>query len=344
MTWLGLEWTEPRYLALALAAVPVWLLSRRAAGRILYSSLRVLPGRAATWRTRLAWLPDALAALAIVALAVALAGPRRGQQDARIRRDGIAIVLAIDVSSSMEALDLSLPDRERTRLDAVKDVLEEFVLGRGGLRGRSDDAIGLVSFARHADTRSPLTLDHGNLVAAARALALAAKRTREDGTAIGDGLALAVERLAASPARSKVAILLTDGEDNASSVSPDEAAVLARDAGIKVYAIGAGTTGVAPVRLEDPRTGRSELVQVPVSIDEELLRAIAARTGGQYFRAGDAAALREIYAEIDRLERTELEETRFFAYREYYDRLVALGLLLALAGLLLRASLLRRLP
>lgn len=333
-----IEWTEPWYLFTALFAVPAWLLARHAAGRVVFSSLQVLPARAATWRTRLAWVPDALYALAIVALAVAMAGPRRGEEDSRIRRDGIAIVMAVDTSSSMAALDLSVGGRERDRLVAVKEVFETFV------KKRLDDAIGLVSFARYADTRSPLTLDHGNLLAAARAVELTPSRTRDDGTAIGDGLALAVERLAASKARSKVAILLTDGEDNASQISPDEAAVLAREAGVKVYAIGAGTVGVAPVRITDPDTGASQLVQVQVSIDEDLLRAIAESTGGRYFRADAAAALDAIYDEIDRLETSELEETRFAEYDERFDRFVALGLLLAVAALLLRATVLRRIP
>jgi Ca-activated chloride channel homolog len=333
-----MTWTQPWYLLLALLAIPVFLLAHHAAGRVRFSSLRVLPARASTWRTRLAWLPDLLYVLAVVALAIAMAGPRKGENDARIRREGIAICMVVDTSSSMAALDLSGPAREQTRLDAVKDVFADFVLGLHGLRGRADDAVGLVSFARYADTRSPLTLDHGNLAAAARALELTPPRTREDGTAIGDGLALAVERLAASPARSKVAILLTDGEDNASQVSPDEAAVLARDSGVKVYAIGAGTNGVAPLRVGD------ELVQVPVSIDEDLLKSVADTTGGKYFRATDRDGLRAIYGEIDRLERTELEGTQFYEYREYYELAVAIGLALAVLALALRATLLRRLP
>jgi Ca-activated chloride channel family protein len=339
-----IEWAHPLYLLLAVLAIPAWLFARRTPGRVLYSSLRVLPPRSSTWRTRLAWVPDVLLALAIVALAIAMAGPRRGERDARIRRDGIAIVMTVDTSSSMAALDLSDGSKEKTRLDAVKQVFEQFVLGKGKLRGRPDDTIGLVSFARYADTRSPLTLDHGNLVTASRALLLTPPRTADDGTAIGDGLALAVERLASSPAKSKVVRLLTDGEDNASQVSPEEAAEMARQAGVKVYAIGAGTTGVAPMRVGDPDTGRSQLVQVPVRIDEDLLRAVAATTGGAYFRADDGESLRAIYTEIDQLERTQLEENRFYEYEEYYDRFVALGLALAVLALVLRASVLRRLP
>ncbi len=303
----------------------------------------MLPARAATWRTRLAWVPAALIGAAVVALALAMAGPRVGEQDARIRREGIAIAMVMDTSSSMQALDLSDEGRELTRLDAVKRVFEQFVLGDHTLRGRPDDTIGLIGFARYADTRSPLTLDHGNLVAASRALQLTAPRSPEDGTAIGDGLALAVERLAASPARSKVVILLTDGEDNASAVTPEEAAVFARDQGIKVYTVGAGTNGTAPVRISDGN-GRSQLVAMPVSIDEELLRGIAASTGGRYFRATDGDGLRAVYDEIDRLERTEQEETRFFAYREYYDVVLVVGLALAALAMLLSATWLRRLP
>jgi Ca-activated chloride channel family protein len=329
---MNIEWTHPWLGLFGLLALPVWLAARRAPGLVLFSSLRVLPHRSSTWRTMLSWIPDALAALSIVALAVALAGPRRGEKDARIRKEGIAIVMAVDTSSSMAALDLSEKDKELTRLDAIKRVFEKFVAGR------PDDAIGMVGFARYADTRSPLTLDHDNLVSAARAVQLTPPRSADDGTAIGDGLALAVERLAASPAPSKVVILLTDGSDNASQVTPDEAAEMARLAGVKVYAIGAGTNGSAPMRMGD------ELVQVPVRIDEDLLRAIASTTGGAYFRADNADALKTIYGEIDHLERTEFEETRFYEYQELYDRFVALGLIAAVLGLLLRASLFRRLP
>jgi Ca-activated chloride channel family protein len=344
--WRDLSWAEPWYALVALAAAPAVWLGLRAAGRVTYSSLGLLPAGAATWRTRLAWLPAGLVGAAIVALAIAMAGPRHPENDARIRREGIAIAMVMDTSSSMQALDLSEPDRELTRLDAVKRVFEQFVLGSGGsggLRGRPDDTIGLIGFARYADTRSPLTLDHANLVTAARALQLTPPRSPEDGTAIGDGLALAVERLAASPARSKVAIVLTDGEDNASAVTPEEAAVFAREQGIKVYTIGAGTNGTAPIRVADGMGG-SRLVAMPVSIDEALLRGIAETTGGRYFRATDADGLRAVYDEIDRLERTTQEETRFYDHDEHYDLVLAIGLGLAALGLLLGATWLRRLP
>jgi len=333
--------TRPWFLLAALAAIPALFLSRRAAGRVVFSSLGALPARGASWRTRLDWLPDTLIAAAVIALAVALAGPHAGDDSSRVRREGIAIAMVVDTSGSMAALDLSEKGVEQTRLDAVQKVFERFVLGGGGLDGRPDDAIGLVSFARYADTRSPLTLDHANLLTAARNLEIVTEES-EDGTAIGDGLALAVERLRESPARSKVAILLTDGVNNAGFQSPAGAAELARESGVKVYAVGAGTNGLAPIRID--RGFGSQLAQVPVQIDEQLLRDLAERTGGAYFRATDAAGLEKVYEQIDRLERTEITEERFLVYNEYYGLFVAIGLGLAALAFLLRGSLLRRLP
>jgi Ca-activated chloride channel family protein len=340
MIW-GVELSHPWLLLAALAALPALWWSHRAAGRVVFSSLDALP-RAATWRTRLAWMPDALVVIAVLALVVALAGPRRGQRDSRVRTEGIAIAMVVDTSGSMAALDLSEKDRELTRLDAVKRVFEQFVLGGGGLRGRADDAVGLVSFARYADTRSPLTLDHGNLVMAARALELVRQRS-EDGTAVGDGLALAVERLREAPMRSKVAIVLTDGVSNAGEIAPLAAADLARDAGVRVYTIGAGTNGSAPVRVDSPFGGQ-ELVSVPVEIDEETLTAIAERGGGRYFRATDAAGLRKVYQEIDRLERTEISEVKFLEYDQFYGWFVVSAMSALALALALRGTLLRRLP
>jgi Ca-activated chloride channel family protein len=337
-----LELREPWSLLLALLAVPVFLASRRAPGRVLVSSIRALPA-ARGWRTRLSFLPDALLALALVGLAVALAGPRAGDRSTRVHREGIAIVMAVDTSGSMRALDLSSPGEERTRLDAVKAVSRQFVQGGGGLRGRPDDEVGLVTFARYADTRCPLTLDHSQFAAIAEASRIVT-RGDEDGTSIGDALALSVERLRAAPARSKVIVLLTDGVNNAGAVDPQAAARMAEEAGVKVYTIGAGTNGVAPVRVTDPFTGQSVLRGMPVEIDEALLQEIASTTGGQYFRATDAAALRQIYGQIDRLERTRVAEDRFLAYREYYGWMVALAMVSSAAALGLRGTWLRRLP
>lgn len=339
----AIEFRQPWMLLLALAAIPVYLLARRAPGRLLFSSFLLLPGGTRSWRTRFAWVPDALLALAVAALAVSLAGPRVGERFTRIEREGIAIMMVIDVSGSMQALDLSTDEQERTRLDAVLDVFGDFVLGGSGLPGRPDDAIGLIRFARYADTACPLTLDHTNLTNIAGGLEIVTQRS-EDGTAIGDALGLAVERLRESPARSRIVLLLTDGVNNAGVESPAAAAQLAGAQRVKVYTIGAGTTGLAPIRVKDPFTGRSVLQPVQVEVDEKTLEEIAEQTGGRFFRATDADALRRVYEEIDRLERTRITEERTRQYHEYYAIWLAAGLVFASCGWLTRPALFPRVP
>lgn len=338
------DFAQPWFLFAALLALPAVWWSVRSSGRVVFSSLRALPMGGETWRTRIAWLPDLLIGLGIVALAIALSGPRSGDRTARVRRDGIAIMMSVDVSGSMRALDLSARNKELTRLDAVKQVFEQFALGGSGLDGRPDDAIGLVAFARYADTRSPLTLDHGNLATAARGLDFAAES--EDGTAIGAGLELAVTRLAEFKPKEKVGrivILLTDGESNVHDIDEDTAIDDAVKAGVKVYTIGAGTNGIAPVRVQRG-DGSSDLMQMQVSIDETTLRKIADKTGGQYFRATDNASLAKIYGEIDRLERTSIEAQQFTEYHQYYVWFVGIAMALVVLAFLMRATVLRRLP
>ena len=336
-----LEFREPLMLLLALGAGPVFLLSRRAPGRVVFSSLDLLPAAGGGWRIRFAWVPDLLVALGVVGFALALAGPRTGEGFARVEREGIAIVMVVDTSGSMSALDLSTAERERTRLAAVQDVFEQFVLGGGDLPGRPNDAIGVVRFAAYADTAAPLTLDHRNVVAVARNLELTTLR-EENRTAIGDALGLAVERLRESPARSRVAVLLTDGVNNAGVESPRAAAELARTQGVRVYAIGAGTTGMAHMRVEG--AGGSVLRAVRVEIDEATLRDVAERTGGRYFRAGDAQALVDVYKEIDHLERAPIVEDRSRQYDEWFAWPLAAALALAAAGWLGRGALFARAP
>jgi Ca-activated chloride channel family protein len=339
---LPLELRQPLLLLLAGLALPVYLWARRSGGRVIFSSLRLLPQGQKTWRMRLSFLPPLLLAIATAALAVALAGPRVADRQTRVKKQGIAIMMVIDVSGSMKALDLSEKDRERTRLDAVRDVMINFVAGGRGLLGRPDDLLGLVSFAGYAEASCPLTLDHDNLVEAARQLQIVTKQ-EDDGTAIGEGLGLALERLREAKAKSKIAIVLTDGVNNAGETSPPQAAELAATLGIKVYTIGAGTNGMAPIRVTDS-FGRSFLSRLPVEIDEKMLKAIADKTGGRYFRATDAETLERVYREIDALERSEFIEQRYRQYHELYPYALSLGLLLCALAWLLEASLLRRLP
>ena len=340
------DWSfrDPAFLATALLApLVVFLWVRRAPSTVAFGSTRPIEALPKTWRTRLASLPGWLLGAAVLSLAVALAGPLRADAEHRIRRQGIAIVCVVDRSSSMNARDLVPADQSVNRLDVVKQVLEQFVLGTESRPGRTDDAIGLVAFAGFADGSCPLTLDHGNLVSMVRDLHIVQER-HEDGTAIGEGLALAVERLRKVEAPSRVAILLTDGSNTAGQIPPLKGAELAKEHGVKVYCVGAGTRGMAPVPMIDPLTGETFLHRVQVDLDETTLQAIADATGGQYFRAQDAAGLARAYDTIDAMERTEIEETRYLQFREGYGIPAALGLGLLMLATLLQATLLRRLP
>ncbi len=243
----------------------------------------------------------------------------------------------------MSALDLSEGNKEMTRLDAVKEVFKTFVNGGKENKGRPDDAIGLVSFARYADARCPLTLDHRNLTLISQDLQIVTHQS-EDGTAMGDGLGLAIQRLKESPGESKVIILLTDGVNNSGDLSPLQAAQLAEALDIRVYAVGAGSKGLAPVRVKDPFSGREVIRAMPVEIDEKTLSQIAERTGGEYFRATDAEALKKIFAEIDQMERTQIAEVRYQRYHEYYEVFTVSGLGFACLGWFLGVTVFRRLP
>ncbi|MFT3697509.1 MAG: VWA domain-containing protein [Kofleriaceae bacterium] len=336
----GLQILHPAILALVLIAGIAYWWSARSAGRVVFSSLRALPAGGETWRTALAWLPDAMMALAFVMFVFALVGPRKGNNNSRVHGEGIGIVMAVDISGSMRAEDLADQKHpmtcrydeatDPTRLGAVKRVFSKFVTGR------EDDAIGLVAFARYADTRSPLTLDHPNLIAAARQLDFAGEG--EDGTAIGAGLELAVQRVLEFKTRSKVVVLLTDGDSNVHDIDEDTAIDDAVKNGVKVYTIGAGSREATPICIG------GELQRVGLQFDDGLLKKIADKTHGQYFRAEDAKSLAKIYSDIDKLEKTKLDENRFTEYTHYYSLLVWAALALIVASSLLRGTVLRRLP
>jgi len=338
----NLELREPLFLALALLAPLVYRAARGHRSSLVYSSLR-LPARGPRgWRARLAALPAALLGLAVLLVALAMAGPRIPDQSSIVRREGIAIMLVVDRSGSMDARDFVAGDYTTSRLDAVKQVLGTFVAGGGGLPGRPDDLIGVIAFGTFADGICPLTLDHSNLLAILDDVEVA--RDRGEGqTAAGEGLALAVERLHRLRARSKVVVLLTDGVNNAGNITPIQAAELAKAAAIKVYTVGAGRTGVAPIPVRTA-SGRTLLRPVAVQIDERTLEAIAARTGGHYFNARDQEGLAEAYREIDSLERSKLTERRYLQYRELYGSLASAALAAIMLATVLAGTLLRRLP
>lgn len=321
---------DPWVLAL-LAFLPLlaWLRHRRRAyGALTYSSL--------PWRLGGAWrlhLPFYLRLAALALLVVAAGRPQLGSAVEENLTEGIDIQVVLDVSGSMAAEDF----KPRNRLTVAKEVMKEFVAKRTG------DRLGVVVFAGSALTRAPLTTDLAMLATLIDSVAL---NTLPDGTAIGLALANAAARLKDSEAKTKVIVLVTDGVNNRGEIDPDSAAAVCEGLGIKVYTVGVGTAGTVPVPMPF-RTASGEIetrhVMMNVEVDEELLRAIAERTRGRFFKATDPGALRRIFDEIDQLEKTPLRVKRYIRYREAFEPLAwsALALLaapLALAFLGLTAE------
>lgn len=340
---INFEFSDPLLLLFVLFAPLVFVQARRLPSVVRYSSLRLVEAGKRSLRVRLAWLPAALLSLATLLLAVALAGPRTGNSVSEVQREGIAIGMVVDRSGSMQARDFVRGDTGTSRLDVVKTIFREFVSGGGDFgEGRGDDLIGLVTFARYADGLCPLTLDHGSLLEILSQIETPTDQ-REDGTAVGEGLALAVERLRRQEAASKIVILLTDGVNNAGEIEPLQAADLAAQYGIKVYTIGAGYTGYAPFPVRRAN-GRMALQRVPVEIDEVTLQRIAQRSGGRYFHATNEEGLREVIEEIGRLERSEISEVRYLEYEVHFAPFVAIALACVVLAALLSSTWLRRLP
>jgi len=267
--------------------------------------------------------------LALTLLVVAFARPQSGIKGEEVITEGIDIMLAADISSSMLAEDI-----KPNRVDAAKAVATEFV------KGRKNDRIGLVVFSGEAFTQCPLTVDYGILV---RFLEEVHVGMIEDGTALGMGLATAVNRLRTSHAKSKVVILLTDGRNNRGQIDPVTAAQTAQTFDIKVYTIGAGTRGTALYPVNDPFFGK-RYIPMQADIDDELLFRIAGMTGGRYFRATDRQSLESIYREIDGMEKTEVRVKEYTRYSELFHYLAAAALALMLAQVLLANTLFRKIP
>ncbi|HEU4748443.1 MAG TPA: VWA domain-containing protein [Gemmatimonadaceae bacterium] len=309
---------EALYLLLLLPAWWLWRRHRRK-DAIVFSRTVVL----AEGPARGSWIPKAiflLRNLALFFLILALARPRAGARTETRTSEGINIVIAIDLSSSMLAMDF----RPNNRLEVAKEKVREFVARR------TSDRIGIVAFAGEALTQVPLTTDYPVVM---QAVANLQAGQLEDGTAIGTAIATSANRLRDAPGRSRVMIVLTDGVNNRGTTDPLTAAKAAAAYGIKIYGVGVGSVGMAPVPVGRSRNGGLRFEYQPVRIDDALLTNIARMTGGRYFRARDAAALRTTYEQIDRLERTPVRSSTIVRYSELYRWPLVLGILALLAEL-----------
>ena len=316
------------FLLVPLIAYYVWR-TLRGGATIQISSVQGLFRAPRTVRYYLRHLPFVLRATALALLVVALARPQDVERLSNTSTEGIDIMLSIDVSGSMLARDFK-PDR----ITAAKEVAGSFVADRYG------DRIGLVAFAGEAYTQSPLTTDQGTLQTL---LSRIRSGLIEDGTAIGNGLATAINRLRESEVKSKVIILLTDGVNNRGEIAPLTAAEIAKAQGIRVYTIGVGTEGMAPYPAVD-MFGETTFVQRKVEIDEKTLTSIAEMTGGRYFRATDKAKLKAIYDEINQMERSKVEVSEHVTYHELYLDWLLGALALLLLEFLLSTLILKRIP
>lgn len=322
---------------LLLALIPLVLhlrYSRRRRAAVRTSDGGVMATVTPGWAVLAQPVLPLLYACACFLLVVALARPQRGIEESSVRTEGIDIVLSVDVSTSMLAEDFADSGKPINRIGAAKEVLETFI------ENRPHDRMGLVAFAAMPFTMAPLTMDHGWLLQQVQRLETG---VLPDGTAIGSGLAAAINRLRDSTAASRIVVLLTDGVNNAGEISPLNAAASAEALGIKVYTVGAGTDGLVRVPIRDP-FGGTQYIRQPSEIDEETLKEMARITGGQYFRARDLEGLRRVYEEIDRMEKTEITIDQYRYFEERFAPFLALALGLLALEKLLSVSRLGRLP
>lgn len=328
----GIEFANPGYLYLLLL-LPLmvfihWRIRTRRRTDIRVSDINLLSGYRKSFRQKIGWLPLVCRLLAVTLIVVALARPRSSSKGTNVTSEGISIVLAMDVSSSMLAEDL-----RPNRIEASKKVAADFI------SGRPTDLMGLVVFSGESFTQCPITSDHSvllNLMGDIKSGVL------EDGTALGEGLATAIARIKDSKAKSKVIILLTDGVNNSGSIAPVTAGEIAKTFGIRVYTIGVGRNGTAPYPFKTPFGIQYQ--NVDVQIDEQILQQISEATDAKYFRATDNRKLKAIYEEIDKMEKTKVEVTEFRRYSEDFFPYALAAALLLIVEFILRFTLLRSLP
>ena len=332
-----MEFANKEYFLLLLLLIPyiLWyfLYRRHSEPTILMSDTFAYQYAPKSWRIRIINLPMVLRCITYALVVIILARPQTHNAWDKRSVEGIDIMLAMDVSTSMLAEDL-----RPNRIEAAKSVAAEFIAGR------PSDNIGLTIFAGEAFTQCPMTTDHASLLNLLQNVRtdIAASGLIQDGTAVGMGLANAVSRLKNSKAKSKVVILLTDGSNNMGDLSPMTAAQIAKSMGIRVYTIGVGTNKVAPYPM--PVAGGVQYVNMPVEIDTNTLREIAATTDGNFYRATNNAELKKIYKDIDKLEKTRMNVTKFSKKYEAYEPFVLAAIICLLLEIVLRTTVLRRIP
>jgi Ca-activated chloride channel family protein len=326
------------WLLLLLLFVPVWLWRQKrqaSLGGLQFSSLLPARGAGSFWSRVGPGLLLLLRGSALALVIVALARPQLGRSETKVRAEGIDIVLVVDISGSMQAMDYEKLGQRESRIDAVKDVVREFI------RARPNDRIGMVVFGTRAYVASPLTLDHDWLE---RNLDRVKIGLVEGNTAIGAGLATGVNRLRDTKAKSKVIVLLTDGGENVPNPPALEAAKAAKEFNVRVYTIGAGSQGIAPMPVFDQAGNLLGYQPMRADLDEDLLKKIAEMTGGHYFRAAEAVSLKKTYAQIDAMEKQKVETNVFEDWQELFPWFAAPGFACLLLAVGLEYTRLRRLP
>ena len=327
---------DPLFLALIVVVIPLLLVTQRKNSHagIVFSSNALLEKIRETFRVKAAGRIFYLRVLAALLMILALARPQAIREEVRILKEGIDIVIALDVSTSMLAEDFQSQGARKNRLAAAKEVIESFA------QSRESDRIGMVVFASRAYPACPLTLDHDWLRDNLKRIETG---MIEDGTAIGSGLMSAVGCLRRSDAKSRVVILLSDGRMNAGEIDPETAAAAARALGVKVYTIGIGSHGPARYPVTDP-LGRTIYKDAAAELDEGMLKMIALKSGGRYYRATDMESLKNIYHEIDGLEKTRIEEKAYRHTQERFPLFVLAAVLILILEIVLRSTLFRTVP
>ncbi len=332
-----MSFAQPYWLLLLiLLPLAAWLKGYRGpASAFVYSSTALLREVMHSTRSRTGWFLATLRWLALAAGIIALAGPRLPEGGARLTASGIDIVLSLDLSDSMAAEDFERDGEPIDRLTIAKEVLAEFI------KTRPSDRIGLIVFSGSAYIAAAPTLDHDYLLANVKRFTI--DTVPEEGTAIGSGLSAAVNRLRDLKSKSKIVILMTDGQNNSGKIPPLAAAEAAQALGVKVYTIGVGARGTAKLPRKDP-FGRKVYVSMNVDIDDDMLTKLATRTGGKYYRATSADTLRQVYAEIDQMEKTTAQAKLQQRYHELFPWFTGAALVLLLLELLLAHTVWRKLP